>query len=75
MFATWVTPNCSNDGLIDDYQQEGKNKGKCLLDQKLSHPLLLFQTAYFFLLVFEASFAFLLASKSSIALNIMAAVR
>ena len=56
----------------------GQNKprnGRCLLDQKLSHPLLLFQTAYFFPLSFEASFSFPLASKSSIAVNIMAAVR
>ena len=47
MLAPWLTPNCFHDGLIDNYQQEGQNKGKCLLDQKLSHPLFLFQTAYF----------------------------
>ena len=37
----------AKDSLVDDYQQEGQNKGKCLLHQKLSHPLLLFQMAYF----------------------------
>ena len=42
-----LTPNCSNNGLIDNYQQDSQNKGKCLLDQNLSHPLLLFHTAYF----------------------------
>ena len=42
-----LTPNCSNNGLIDNYQQDGQNKGKCLLDQNLSRPLLLFHMAYF----------------------------
>ena len=30
MLAPWVTPNCSNDDLIDDSQQEGQNKVKAL---------------------------------------------
>ena len=47
MLAPWLTPNFSYNGLIDNYQLEGQKKGKCLLDQKLSHPLLLFQMAYF----------------------------
>ena len=47
MLAPWLTPNFSYNSLIDIYQQEGQNKGKCLLDQKLSHLLLQFQMAYF----------------------------
>ena len=65
-----------NKKLVWDKISQGmaKTKGKCLLDQKLSHPLLLFQTAYFSSSL-EVSFAFHLASKSSIVVNIMAAVR
>ena len=70
-----LTPNCSNNGLIDNYQQDGQNKGKCLLDQNLSHLLLLFHTAYFPASSLRSFLAFLLASKSSIAVNIMAAVQ
>ena len=67
--ATWVKHHAQQETRMgQNKSRNGQNKGKCLLDLKLSHGIrcCCFSRRNFLLLAFEATFAFLLASKSSI---------